>query len=131
MKNIIYFCLIGLFVYSCGTTKNRSMTEQNTSKDRLKIGSDSLDFELIVFEPGFSSWLNTQLPPESFNLAYLENKNRLFVNEYNRRVRTSFYDIGLYPQTINYDSSQEYGMKLNYMLFMYFKFFQEKYNQKL
>lgn len=131
MKNILYIFLFSLFVYSCGTTKDRQMTHNDANSDTLQIANDSLDFDLVVFEPGFDIWLLRQLPMEAYNLKYLESMNQRYINEYNRRAMTPSVYGHLYPQPINYDRSQEYGIKLNYMLFMYFNFFQEEYNQRL
>lgn len=127
----MYIFLFSLFVYSCGTTKDRQMVNNDANNDTLRIANDSLDFELLVFESGFDVWLLRQLPIEAYNLGYLETKNQLYVNEYNRRAMSPSIYGNLYPQPINYDRSQEYGLKLNYMLFMYFKYFQEEYNQRL
>lgn len=131
MKNLLSFFLFCLFLYSCGTTKDRQMTDHNTGQDTVKIANDSLDFELLVFEPDFESWLVTQPSIESYSLGYLESKNKRYVSEYNRRARAPSRYENLYPQPINYDIFEEYGLKLNYMLFMYFEFFQEKYQQQL
>ena len=32
-------------------------------------------------------------------------------------------------QQINYDDKIDYGMEVNYLLYMYFEFFQDKYNK--
>lgn len=131
MKNIFYICLVGLVMYSCGSSKDRQMTDHRASNDTIKIANDSLNFELLIFEPTFDSWLAVQPPIETYSLSYLEGKNRRYVSEYNRRALSPVVYGSLYPQPINYDPFEEYGLKLNYMLFMYFEFFQEKYNQRL
>ena len=58
-----------------------------------------------------------------YGISYLENKNRLYVLEYNNRVykdRTR----RIYEERINYDSTVHYGLEVNYLLFNYFKYFQ-------
>lgn len=127
MKNILYISLTALILWSCGTAHKHQIDKKNDAP--VQIGNDDLDFKLVIFEPGFDLWLSKQPPMESYALDYLESKNRRFVNAYNLKVLTNHGQ--LYPQTINYDSSVEYGLELNYKLFMYFKFFQEKYQQKL
>lgn len=107
------------------------MTNNSTSNDSVVIGNDSLDFELIVFEPGFDGWLITQPPKETYDLGYLKQKNIRYVREYNNRVLNPYRYGDLYPSRINYEEGIDYGLKLNYMLFMYFEFFQEKYRQRL
>ena len=98
--------------------------------DVVEISNDSLDFKLIVFEPGFDRWLASQPPMQSFDLGYLKQKNRIYTQEYNRRALNPNY-TDLYPNKINYDPERDYGLNLNYMLYMYFEFFQEKYKQRL
>lgn len=131
MKNIAYVLLASLILYSCGATKDGQMSAQGATSDTIKIGNDSLDFKLLVFEPGFDTWLTRQMPIESYNVEYLKSKNRRYVNEYNRRAMSPTVYGNLYPQPINYDYRQDYGRKLNYMLFMYFEYFQQKYDQRL
>ncbi|VAV86151.1 hypothetical protein MNBD_BACTEROID02-1823, partial [hydrothermal vent metagenome] len=54
------------------------------------------------------------------------------VVEWNYRVtQPLLYNTNLYEQEINYSPHIDYGIEVNYKLFMYFKFFQQKYKQKL
>lgn len=131
MKNLVYILLIVGFVFACGSTQESNMAENNGDTDTLRIANDSLDFELLVFDPGFEQWLTTQPPVEVYNQGYLESKNRQYVIQYNIRARNpSVYGM-LYPQPINYEFDVDYGLELNYMLYNYFEYFQEKYNQRL
>ncbi|HET8839553.1 MAG TPA: DUF6146 family protein [Flavobacteriaceae bacterium] len=127
MKTIFYFGLFILFVYGCGSMDSKKMESEN---DVVEISNDSLDFKLLVFEPDFDSWLATKPPKGAYDLGYLEQKNRYYTREYNRRALIPQYG-NLYPNTINYDPELDYGLELNYMLYMYYEFFQDKYNQRL
>lgn len=127
MKTFLYFFLVALFIYGCGTTNSNKM---GSSDDVVEISNDSLDFKLIVFEPEFDQWLSTKPTMESYELGYLEQKNKFLTSEYNRRTLIPEL-TNLYPHKINYNPELGYGLKLNYMLFMYYEFFQEKYNQHL
>lgn len=131
MKNVIYIFLAICFVYACGSTGETSMAKNDQTSDTIRIANDSLDFELLVFDTGFERWMAGRPPMESYNLSYLESKNRSYVNRYNLRARNPAVYGRLYPQPINYESDVDYGLELNYMLFNYFEFFQEKYNQRL
>ncbi|HET8809905.1 MAG TPA: DUF6146 family protein [Flavobacteriaceae bacterium] len=131
MKNSCYLLFIGLFVYACASTKDKNMDDDMAKKDTVRIANDSLDYEVIIFEPGFDTWLVTQLPIESYSTEYLEAKNRRMIAEYNRRAMNPMRYGSLYPITINYDPNVHYGKKVNYMLYNYLEYFQEKYNQRL
>jgi len=62
----------------------------------------------------------------------MERKNIQSVIEYNIRVRNPIrYDQNLYQFQIDYDAYTDYGYEVNYLLYHYFLFFEEKYNQQL
>ncbi|MDN6280563.1 MAG: DUF6146 family protein [Psychroflexus sp.] len=130
MKSLV-FILIFISVISCRTTQtdnNHSESRKEVSGDTIKISNDSLDYQVIVFEPGFGSWLQTQKPRGFYSQKYLERHNQNSVIIYNGRV---YSKPRLYPQEIDYQVNIDYGYEVNYMLFHYFLFFEQKYNQKL
>lgn len=134
MRNVIAILSIALMIAACsGTQKVSEPTATSDSKnDTIRIANDSLDYEIIIFEPGFNSWLATQKPRGYYSQNYLEQKNWRYVVVYNNRVISSQYAAsGLYPQQIDYQYDTDYGYEVNYLLFHYFLFFQEEYNQKL
>ncbi|RKS53255.1 hypothetical protein BC962_1504 [Gillisia mitskevichiae] len=135
MKNLIYIFVLGLFIYSCSATKNRDFNQQEVTanaNDTVRIANDSLEYEIIVIEPGFNLFINSIARPRGYyTQSYLENKNKFLVQEYNSRVAQPFsYNPNLYIQEINYDSSVDYGYEVNYMLYNYFVFFSREYNQR-
>jgi hypothetical protein len=134
MKTFLLLLSISFAVYSCGssntTIKNASQTE-SAEKDTVRIANDSLQYEIIIVEPGFDSWLVSQPKRGFYGQPYLETKNRLFVTEYNNRVlQPQRYSHDLYTERINYDPTVDYGYEVNYLLYNYFVYFQKKYNQK-
>jgi len=135
MKNLIYIFVLGLFIYSCSATKNRDFNQQEVTanaNDTVRIANDSLEYEIIVIEPGFNLFINSIARPRGYySQSYLENKNKFLVQEYNSRVAQPFsYNPNLYIQEINYDNSVDYGYEVNYMLYNYFVFFSREYNQR-
>ena len=101
-------------------------------KDTIRIANDSLQYEVIIIEPGFDSWLVTQKPRNYYSLQYLENHNIRFVTQWNNRVAQPFaYDPNLYEMRIDYSSSIHYGYEVNYLLYHYFMYFQSRYKQRL
>ena len=101
-------------------------------QDTIRIANDSLEYEIIIIEVGFDSWLVTQRPKEFFSESFLETRNRFYVQTYNQRVlEPQRYDPNLYFQQINYEPNIHYGLDVNYLLYMYFEYFQKKYKQNL
>lgn len=135
MKNLIYIFILGLFIYSCRATKERDFTKKEitaTANDTVRIANDSLEYEIIVIEPGFNLFINSIARPRGYySQSYLESKNKFLVQEYNNRVLQPFnYNPNLYIQQINYDNFVDYGYEVNYMLYNYFVFFSREYNQR-
>lgn len=133
MKNFLLIIILSFVIYSCGTgntTMNGSSSAESKKNDTIRIANDSLEYEIIIVEPGFQSWLISQPPRGFYGQAKLEGKNRQFVSEYNNRVlQANQYSRNLYTERINYDPTVDYGYEVNYLLYNYFLYFQEKYNQ--
>ena len=135
MKNLLFLVGIVLAIYSCDASKSTmggDVDSGTVSNDTIRIANDSLEYEVIIIEPRFNTWLLQQPPRGFYGLNYLEIKNQLFVSEYNARARNpQQFSPTLYPQEINYDFNVEYGYEVNYLLYNYFVYFQQQYNQKL
>ncbi len=133
MKNGLLILILGLFIYSCSTTQSRNMnmSSTETASDTLRIANDSLEYEIMIIEPGFNAWLATQQPRGFFSETSLENRNRVYVTQYNQRVLQPLqYDPNIYIQQINYDPTIHYGYEVNYLLFNYFRYFERRYKQR-
>lgn len=128
MKAYLIIGILSLFLWSCDSVKT---TTQSTSDDVVRIANEEIEYEIIIIEPGFNSWLATQPGKGHHGLEYLESQNRRKVTEYNQRVYDAKYPRDLYQQEINYDTSVSYGLEVNYLLYNYLKFFEETYKQKL
>ena len=136
MRIFIYFLLAAAFVYGCASTQNDKQMGSSdpaaTANDTVRIANDSLEYEIIIIEPGFNTFLNSIARPEGYySQSYLENKNQFLVVEYNQRVQQPFrFDPNLYPQQIDYNSQIDYGYEVNYKLYNYFVYFSRQYNQR-
>ena len=118
---------------ACGT-QNRTVANASPAakNDTVRIANDSLEYEAIIIDPGFSSWLSTRaLPRHYYSQQYLENKNRWWVPEFNNRVTNLRYSRDLYEQRIDYEPGIDYGYEVNYLLYNYLVYFQNKFNQHL
>lgn len=134
MRYFISFLLFAVLIASCdankGVIKDKDINT-GVENDTIRIANDELEYEIIIFEPGFNAFLLTQPPRGHYSQSFLENRNRNFVIEYNIRARNpQQYDFNLYPQTIDYRYGTDYGYEVNYMLYNYFQFFIQRYNQR-
>ena len=135
MKNLAILLLILAIIIGCSQSKS---VVANTSQakpvkgDTLRIANDSLEYEIVIIEPGFDSWLATAKPRNFYSVSYLENKNQLYVMSWNQRVlNPERYDPSLYERRIDYESNIRYGLEVNYLLYNYFVYFQSRYKQRL
>ncbi|MFD2541590.1 DUF6146 family protein [Lacinutrix gracilariae] len=136
MKSFIYILFVCTLLVACNTTRNKNVVEKtNTTidNDTIKISNEALEYEVIIIEPGFNTWLATTAKQEGYySQSYLENRNIQFVNAWNTRVlNPSLYDPNLYEMPINYQYGIDYGYDVNYKIYNYFIFFQQKYKQQL
>ncbi|NJY62501.1 hypothetical protein HC174_06980 [Salinimicrobium sp. CDJ15-81-2] len=135
MKYLFYTLFLGVLIYSCSSTRDRQIQDTATvaaESDTVRIANDSLEYEIIIIDPGFSYFLNAVAQPEGYHsLDYLENKNQFLVADYNARVRQPYrYDPNIYEMEINYDPKIDYGYDVNYKLYNYFVYLSRKYNQR-
>lgn len=137
MKNTIYTLIILLLIIACSSTKtNIGITEKSTtaaSNDTIKIVNEEIEYEVIIIEPGFNFWLqSTAFPRGYYSQNYMEIKNNNYILEWNNRVRQpQVYAPDLYEMMINYEPTINYGYEVNYLIYNYMIYFQNKYNQKL
>lgn len=123
-------------VFSCNTPKTTvNKAESNPVEkvaDTIRIANEELGYEIIIIDIGFDSWLITQKPMWYYSNNFLRTKNNYYVIEWNNRVNQPFrYDPSLYELPIDYSPHIDYGLEVNYKLYMYFQFFEQKYKQKL
>lgn len=135
MKNTFIFIFICVIILSCSTSKTTENKDDLVlmPNDTIRIANDELEYEIIILEPGFNTWMQTTAKPRNYyDQSYLETRNRIWVTNYNIRVN----DIGsfspqLYQNQINYQNGIDYGYEVNYMLYNYFVYFQLRYKQRL
>lgn len=138
MRKLFLMSFTLLSMVSC-TTKpldaaaNKQANAKAIQGDTVKIANKNLEYDVMIIDVGFSSWLNNRaLPRNYYSLSYLENKNQWYVQEWNRRVlQPQRYDRNLYEMQINYDPSIRYGYEVNYLIYNYMIYFQNTYKQQL
>jgi len=135
MKNsALLIALVSILMYSCGSATKAvtAKTPKEVKEKPVRIANDSLEYEIIIFDMGFTSYLATAKPMSFYNQKTLELRNQVYVNEWNNRVRNpSQYDSSIYENIIDYQPTIDYGMEVNYKLYQYFQFAQRKYKMRL
>lgn len=139
MKNILSISIVLFTVIACSTASKNTVaanvpSDQNkTINDTVRIANDSLEYEVIIIDNGFSTWLASRaLPRNYYSLAYLENKNYQYVTEWNNRAsQPQRYNTNLYEMRIDYQPNIHYGYEVNYLIYNYMIYFQNTYKQKL
>ena len=134
MKYLLYSLTIGLFIVACTSTTKTITGTNNTDlpENAVRIANDSLEYEIIIIDPGFETYLATIAKPANFySQAYYEAKNQLYVTEWNiRALNPTRYNKNIYENSIDYDFNTDYGLDVNYKLYNYFKFVEYKYHQR-
>lgn len=132
MKYVLIITALILSFASCDSYKSATNSVvEGSDNDTIRIKNDSLEYEILIIEPGFYNWLATQQPRGFYGQQFLEARNQMWVMEYNRRVlNPQQFDPNLYQQQINYQFGVEYGYEVNYLLYNYLKYFQRTYNQR-
>lgn len=95
----------------------------------LLYSNEIENYDLVVTDIGFESFLKMQPSPESYSISFLKMKNQNYVSVWNSRAMTDNRDI--YENLIDYDSNIFYGLKFEYLLFQYFNFIEHKYSISL
>ncbi len=125
---------------NCGSTKEalsiseaEKMVFAAEDDEPVNISNEDVEYEIIIIDPGFSTWINSIARPEGYySQSFLENRNSLMVIEWNQRVlQPNRFNPNLYLMQIDYQQGIDYGYEVNYKLYNYFIFFQRKYNQRL
>jgi hypothetical protein len=104
-----------------------------TEGEPVVIADEAVEYEIVIVDPGFYSWLQGFARPEGYySQNFMEQRNAIYVMNWNQRVLLpGEYPSNLYEWPIDYDPQIDYGYEVNYKLYNYFIYFQRKYNQRL
>ena len=133
--NILILSLVFSLLIACNGAKSSTTFEDKPKldNDTIRIANKEIEYEVIIIDGGFTSWFNSYAKPKNYySQSYLENRNRIWVIEWNRRAMFPFqYKSDLYEMTINYHSTINYGYDVNYMIYNYLVYFQLTNKQEL
>ncbi len=137
MKKLLLIMISIFALASCHFDKNIVPKEKkevaSKTSDTVRIANDSLEYEVLIIDPGFSTWLASQARTRGYySESYLENRNQIYASEWNIRVtQPQRYNPDLYEMQINYDPNIHYGYEVNYLIYNYFIYFQITNRQQL
>lgn len=131
----LFFIGVVIICISCQLKKTSTLinTQNIISNDTIMITNKNVDYEIIIIDPGFNIWLQSTAQAKGYySQNYLEIKNNIMATNWDIRVLTpNKYSSNLYTMRIDYDINVNYGYKVNYLLYNYFLYFQQEYNQNL
>jgi Family of unknown function (DUF6146) len=122
MKKTVFLIVVILVAIQTVGFSQKKRDRDSLKSDTLSV--DSLDYRIIVLDPGFDTWLFSKPPMNFYSNDYYATKNRLYVAEWNLRYMTENND-GLYENFIDYNPRIDYGIDINYKLYYYFRYFEE------
>lgn len=128
----VYLCSF-LILFSSLLFSQEKMNPDKNISDSIVLNNpaDSLEYEVIIMDVGFETWLLSHAKPKIFySQAYYENWNRQYATQWNIKYYQGGYG-GLIESDINYNYSIDYGLDVNYLLYNYFLFFEQKNNIRL
>lgn len=136
MKNLIYIVLVLTLIIGCSSAQKsigNSSEKKTKLSDTIRIANEELEYEVIIIDGGFNSWLNSVAQPRGFySESFLENRNRIWVAEWNNRfLQPNRFNSNLYQMQINYEFGVKYGYEVNYLIYNYLTYFQIVNKQQL
>ncbi|WP_313807959.1 DUF6146 family protein [Flavobacterium sp.] len=138
MKNLICtFFIVAISVFFGCNSASKPVSDnsvQGKSGDTIRIANDSLEYEIIIIDGRFNSWLYSNARPRGFySQSFLEGRNIPWVIEWNQRVVSprNQRESNLFMMSIDYQNGVNYGYEVNYMLYNYLVYFQTENNIRL
>ncbi|MDQ1769255.1 hypothetical protein GQR60_00295 [Labilibaculum sp. A4] len=124
MKKIIYLFFILSIVYGCSTySAFKTPVPVQDNENEIAV-TDSVEYELLILDPGFESWFTTRnMMATAHTNNYYKNWNQIYVLEWNQQYMLGNPNMDNY---IEYDPLEDYGFEINYKLYNYFQFVEEK-----
>ncbi len=122
MKKVLFLIVTCLFIYSCSTQSvyNKSIADTNSQT----ATQDSTEYELLILDIGFESWLATKSSiAMAHSDAYYKNWNHIYVTEWNHKYQQGH---PCFENHIEYNLFEDYGLDINYKLYNYFLFVEDK-----
>ena len=131
--NKLFFILFLGVLSSCAGGGGVSV-DQPTAPNLLSREGEEEEYELIIMDPGYQSWIAAYAKPMGYySPAYYENQNLQYVAAWNEKVgQQAYYNSANYPfeNRIDYQAHIDYGLELNYELYWYFRYIEHLYGDR-
>jgi len=126
---VIFIMIAGGKSSVLAQSKVKSSTSEDREKNDIVHITDHKSFAVTFKGDQFYSWLTKQTPKNKYLQSSLEIENLQYSNEWNRRVDNPKFNSNLYAEQIDYQIKprKHYGIDVNYELYMYFKYFEERH----
>jgi hypothetical protein len=133
IMRLYVFVLLAFFVLgACSTYSSFNQPNPVTTNLADKASAsieDSTEYELLILDVGFDSWFATRnTPAMAHSNSYYKNWNYQYVIEWNQKHSQGH---PYFENHINFDPFEDYGFDVNYKLYHYFLFVEEKTGIKL
>ncbi len=123
MKNIVLLIALSAIIIAC---KGPGQISQISLLNDVAEVADTVEYELIIIDPGFDSWFISHAKPVWFySQSYLESWNRQYVTAWNSKTMSGRQNR-FFETYIDYLPHIDYGLELNYKLFYYFQYVERK-----
>lgn len=122
MKKMIFVLMFSAVAGGCALFSPGKSS--GSAEIKADAASDSTEYELVVFDPGFETWLLMK-PSMEHSLEYYKGRNSIYVGEWNHRYMNPRWYKGRYESYIDYEPARNYGLEFERRLFYYFKYFEE------
>ncbi|MFO7575408.1 MAG: DUF6146 family protein [Bacteroidales bacterium] len=120
-----------LIVALAGPDLSGQDKKERVKSDTLEMKRDSIEYELIIFDTGFDTWLAMKPSKNFYSNEYYRQKNIQYVREWNNRFMNPRRYGSIYENYIDFDPMIDYGKDLNYKLYYYFRYFEQMNGVKL
>ena len=128
MKLRSLFLLLISIIFSFGACSSLPTNKTKLPREAaVLIANDSLEYEIIIIDIGFTAYLAGTAKPEGFyTQEYMENRNSVWVASWNSRAQSpSKYKTRIYENIIDYQSQEDYGYEVNYTFLITFYLLKE------
>jgi hypothetical protein len=121
LLNLMLVVALAALLYTCRTPGETARIQENNTNE-----TDTLEYELVIFDPDYERWFPRNARPISFYDAdYLASWNARLVTQWNTAPMAG--RASCRPTTyLDYNTSIDYGKEFNYQLFNYFRYMYER-----
>ena len=121
--------MVSLFVFSCGPQNKIAENKENHEIKPTKNEDD--EWQLDVLDTQYEYFITAVAKPMSmYSESYLKSRNTFLVTEWNSNFFTGKYR-NVIESTIEYNPTENYGVKFEYRLYQVFAYVQWKYGVKM